>query len=430
MTRKQRRRFDDREDEEYEDKMDKKGSPYPSFDEYDEIDDYEVTLEQHKRQGQESGCCSVPKLAVFFIFLGLTFGLVFGLVDLDRINSIINDGSTDGTGTNSTTNDPENPIVTDDNTSSGEPYEFMQCPSDGSECCNGLPSNCDLRPNQALWATLHNANHDEKLLSNHEAPLEQALEAGYRGLMLDACLCPNTTTGQLGLTFCHSICGIGHRDANEVFTNINTFLTNNPTEIIFINFEISSGSPTPAIIWEYMKLAGLRQKTYIHGAQNYPIMRNLLLQGKQLILMKHRGMDCTDTSVEGCTPRIAEYFNEVVENNFNFNNVAAIQDTTNFCAPFRGMNGKKRFYSLNNFVTTSIGPNKNDASTISEKSFLENTIQACEDETGYEVNFISVDFWQRGDLLRVAQETNKVREAAKKSFVKRTFDKVSSWFHS
>lgn len=382
----------------------------------DAYDNHEMTLEDHTKNVDSRGgfFSALPKLAIFFLFLGLTFGLVFGFVDLDKINSVINSEG-GGSGTNTPTDDTttDDAISTNDDTNQA-PYEFIQCPSDG-ECCNGLPSNCDLRPNEMLWATVHNANHDDVLLANHEAPLEQSLEAGYRGLMLDVCWC-NDGTGNLELQFCHMICGVGYRDPLEVFSNIGTFLDNNPTEVIFINFEISHGSPLPTLIWEVMKTAGLRSKTYLHDGSNFPTMRNLLLDGRQLIVSKHRGFDCTDTSAEGCTGRIFEYFTEVIETQYSFNDVEAIEDTSKSCPGYRGVGYAERFYSINNFVTSTLGPSEIAADIVNRKAFIEKRLQDCEAISGYVTNFVSVDFWQRGDLAQVTQEVNIARAKQRRSW--------------
>jgi hypothetical protein len=295
-----------------------------------------------------------------------------------------------------------------------EPFNFMQCPETG-ECCNGLQSNCDLRPDEMMWAFVHNANHDDFLIPNNEAPLEQALEAGYRGLMLDVCLCQDET-GNSVLQFCHSICGIGKRDSHEVFTNINTFLTNNPTEVVFINFEISSGNPTPQLIWDAVKTAGLDQKSFLYS-DSFPSMRNLLEDGKQLILSKHNGYDCTDPNVEGCTSHIFEHFTQVIETNYDFEDVNAIEDITQSCPATRGFDGTKRFYSINNFVTSRFGPSKSAADIVNQKAFIEKRIADCESIMKKSANFVNVDFWQRGDLLRVTQEINISRGKSKRSIV-------------
>ncbi len=369
----------------------------------------EFTVEEYEDRYAEKSCCSIAKLAVFFIFLGLTFGLVFGLVDLDRINGVIN--GNDGNNSTGTGTDDDALLINDDNggNGNGEPYEFMQCPTNGGECCNGLQSNCDLAPHEIMWATVHNANHDDLLVSNNEAPLEEALDAGYRGLMIDVCLC-NDGNGNFVVEFCHLLCGIGKRDPTEVFTNIEAFLTRNPTEVVMINFEMSHGAPTGSMLWALADaVPGLRQKTYIHRQGRIPIMRNLLASGRQLILFKHNGNNCNEENAVGCTPRIAEYFNTVVENNYSFKDVDAIRDSASSCWPIRGTEGRKDFYSVNNFVTTTLGPSKLAANIINQEAFLKQRIVDCQAVTGYEPNIMAVDFWQRGDLPKVVQEVNILR---------------------
>ena len=51
-----------------------------------------------------------------------------------------------------------------------------------------LTNTCDLRIDELFFTAMHNANNDEnKLNINHKAPLEEALEAGFRAFYLDVC---------------------------------------------------------------------------------------------------------------------------------------------------------------------------------------------------------------------------------------------------
>lgn len=76
-------------------------------------------------------------------------------------------------------------------------YQFIQCPNNGQACCNGLDTNCNLRANEILYATLHNAmaTFEDGFIfgPNHEKRLEGAVEAGYRGINLDICNCGGQT---------------------------------------------------------------------------------------------------------------------------------------------------------------------------------------------------------------------------------------------
>eukprot|EP00978_Attheya_sp_CCMP212_P041455 scaffold237949_cov54-Attheya_sp.AAC.10 len=97
----------------------------------------------------------------------------------------------------------------------GPTYEFNTCNIDGGgRCCNGLDNICDLRVNEIMLATVHNAmSHGQEkilgqVLNNNYRPLEDALEAGFRGLTLDLCICNGI------FQFCHGTCS-GSRDAEE-----------------------------------------------------------------------------------------------------------------------------------------------------------------------------------------------------------------------
>ena len=59
-------------------------------------------------------------------------------------------------------------------------------------CCNLAKSNCDLKVNEVTFAMVHNAmSSRENLFAgyNNLKSMEGALVAGYRGLMLDSCIC-------------------------------------------------------------------------------------------------------------------------------------------------------------------------------------------------------------------------------------------------
>jgi len=390
---------------------------------YDDEDDY---YDREMRDRGSSSCCSCTKFIVFLVFLGASVGAIFGFVELDQIENFFTGGSSGGgdSGGDDGGGGASDPV-----------FQFMQCPETGN-CCNGLESNCNLDVNEVFFAAVHNANHDDILIPNNEAPLEGALEAGYRGLLLDVCKCPNAETNTMEITFCHGVCGVGPRDLTEVFTNINTFLTDNPSELIIVNFEMSVGDATPEEVWEIMKTDnGVRQKTYNHAGGDWPTMGELLADGKQLILFEHNhNENCSDPTNPGCSPRIETFFNHAVETTWVFSNVEEINDYDRSCAEDRGSGGLKYFYSINHFgkeemfvpnceclqkhlsnlcisslVTATFGPSKSSADVLNEIDSINNRVTACEKITKNKVSIFSVDFWQRGHLPEVAQTINKSR---------------------
>ena len=134
-------------------------------------------------------------------------------------------------------------------------------------CCNGLASNCDLPVNEVLFPMVHNAMssyEDYFVAANNNESLEKALVAGYRGLMIDSCLCDgglkkymvdgakdllegigvadgsgsgqSDNGQQKSLGFCHTYCDAGVRDPNRVLRNIKKFLDVNRNEVRQTNY--------------------------------------------------------------------------------------------------------------------------------------------------------------------------------------------------
>ncbi len=279
---------------------------------------------------------------------------------------------------------------------------FMNCPLEGL-CCNGLGSNCALRVDEMLFATLHNANHHtlNSPWANHQAPLEQALEVGYRGLWLDVCKC----LGQL--VFCHSLCSVGRREPVTVFNNIISFLEKNPTELIVINFQMSKNRPLPSEVWSLMKtINGMEERTYVHDGGQWPTMGTLISEGKQIVAFYHNGPLCPGNT--GCVPQIAEFFDYAKESEWELESVQEVMDVPQSCIPTRGVVGDKDFYSVNNFVT-DFGPDPAASLILNEKLAVAKRLNDCENAVNSLPNFISIDFWQLGDVPLVTQVVNAER---------------------
>ncbi|GFH55327.1 hypothetical protein CTEN210_11803 [Chaetoceros tenuissimus] len=364
------------------------------------------SYDEEMQYANQKSCCSCPKFIFFLLVLSATVGVLFGFVDIETLENFFTGGTSNGNTDTGTGNN-------DDTTPSRPPFEYMQChPFNDAQCCNGLDTNCNLKVDEFMWATVHNANHDHLLVPNHEAPLEQALEAGYRGLMLDVCKCPTSDT-TFEITFCHSLCGVGPRDPTEVFANLNTFLNQNPTEIVMINFEMSVGDPTPQEIWDVLREnTGLRQKTYNHleTEKDWPTLGNLLSDNKQLIVFEHNhDSDCVNPNNPGCNARVEPWFTYAVETEFDFDDVDAVNFYDTSCVFKRGAGGRKEIFQINHFVTATFGPSKSSADELNTYENIQARVEACERITKHPVGSVAIDFWQRGDTVEFTQTLNAER---------------------
>lgn len=163
-------------------------------------------------------------------------------------------------------------------------FPFRQCETNASMCCNGLENACDLRINQVMFATVHNAMAAKEngylLNPSHFFSLESALEAGYRGLHLEVCKCNEV------YEFCHGVCRLGSRNPIEVFLNLDRFLRDNRHEVILLNLRINNQVHQPVNLhelYEVMKNATRFNKyLYSHYEEEdeWPTLRDMINTGK------------------------------------------------------------------------------------------------------------------------------------------------------
>ncbi len=361
-------------------------------------------------QARGGVCKCILPIVIFIVILGVAFAAIFGFIPIDELKNFLGMGNGTEGGTSGQTSTPS---------PTAAPVELLTCDGVTGDCCNGMQSNCDLTPDELFWPTVHNAMHDD-LLGNNRAPLEEAIEAGYRGLLLDVCKCENQDTKDMELIFCHGFCAVGKRTFGEVFTNMDTFLNENPTETLLIELEISVGNPTPQEIWnEISQYEGIKRKTYLHNSNTFPTLKALQQDGRQILLFKHNGVDCSNTSNNGCAPRILEFHKYAMETEYEFQSEDEIENYPSSCPGTRGTSGRKDFYHINHFVTKWTGASFDAAKVINQKDAIINRINACEKLTKLKTSMVSIDFWQQGSLLEVAQEINKSRAKRRRSLRKR-----------
>jgi len=165
--------------------------------------------------------------------------------------------------------------------------QFNRCdPNSQTPCCNGLESNCQLKVNEIMYASSHNAmSSEEDGFSgyNHFLSMEKSLEKGYRALLLDLCDC-----GMDGLQLCHSICAAGKRDPVTALQNIYDFLIRNPEELIILVFQFGKNvfGQTPIrvkVLEDTMRnVPGMLEMLYKHNsdANDWPTLQEAIQSGQ------------------------------------------------------------------------------------------------------------------------------------------------------
>ena len=293
----------------------------------------------------------------------------------------------------------------DNNNSAGLTVpSFMQCP-EGTLCCNGSASNCNLRVDQMMFGLVHNAMSTEEggffIGYNHYLGLEKALVAGYRGLSLDVCNCDGV------LKFCHNVCDLGERMPNEVFANTYQFLNDYPSEVIVLLFEASKDKGP--ILWnalydEMASVEGFVDMIYVHKyGDEWPTMGTLVEQNKRIIVFYFNGGQCTDDT---CPTGFEYFYNYAAETQYGSESLEDLEDYEYSCEITRGPKEGQlppNFFVVNNFVT----PPDPDASEVANsKSFLSSRLTACANRVKMRPNFVYLDFWSEGVTAQLVQYAN------------------------
>lgn len=351
------------------------------------------------------------------------------------VNGILNGEDEGGSGSGS---DEKTPIVIETPAPTTTPrYEFMQCDPDitgQTDCCNGLEGICDLRANEIMYATLHNgmAAFETGFVigPNHQLPLEEALEAGYRGLNLDICNCGGE------IIFCHGLCALGPRDVVDVMQNVNEFLDKNPTETIIFIYEVNNGVDQTVDLnrfYDRMLLVdGLVEKLYVHDGRDspWPTLRQLKESSfnKRIIMFHYNGPNC-NTDPGSCPDGLHQYYNYASDNDWDHSNVESIEDTINSCELRKNGINSNVFVGLNNFVSP---PTRKAAKELNAYSAATEYVDTCAAFLGTDINFLLVDFWSEGELPRFTQDHNaaKARRRRERKLLRSERTSVSIDNHS
>eukprot|EP00339_Tiarina_fusa_P018132 CAMPEP_0117031182 /NCGR_PEP_ID=MMETSP0472-20121206/22446_1 /TAXON_ID=693140 ORGANISM="Tiarina fusus, Strain LIS" /NCGR_SAMPLE_ID=MMETSP0472 /ASSEMBLY_ACC=CAM_ASM_000603 /LENGTH=383 /DNA_ID=CAMNT_0004739463 /DNA_START=48 /DNA_END=1199 /DNA_ORIENTATION=+ len=358
-------------------------------------------------KNEEKSCCTWPKVLVIAVVLVVVGILVWQFAPIDdaidavlpTFNNTGNEGPSGSTPMASPTPAPS--------TAESERFEFMLCSSQDQDCCNGLDSICDLGVDDILYASVHNAmaSFEDGFLfgPNHRYNLESALEAGYRGINLDVCNCGGV------YQFCHGLCSLGSRDINEVFTNINTFMNDNPTEVVVITLQMNSNADQAVNLEELYTFAtavpGFSEKFYQHTnvTDDWPTLREVIGSNKRILAFHFAGQTCTDATP--CPPGLHYYLDYATNNPWQASTLADLRETSVSCplSSTPGVAGKT-FFGMNNFVTP---PSQTAARSANSLEFARNRLATCSSlNEGLDVNFVYVDFWYEGDLPQLTQEHN------------------------
>lgn len=355
----------------------------------------------------KKSCCNWPRVIFTFVLIAVAVVLIRLFVPFDQaITNVLPNfaaNSTDSTDMPAPSSSP-----------STQPYVFIQCQTK-DDCCQGLDGMCDLRLGEVLFAGAHNsfASTDKGFFieANQKIETKVSLAAGFRDISVDMCNCDGR------YVLCHGICKLAERSAVEFFTEIVTFLNDNPSEIIVINIEINSQAgqqvTLDGIYQVLTNVSGMTDMLYQHSNSSYawPTLRTLRDADTRIILFHYNGANC---DAGDCPVGMNFYWDYAVETEYSFIDLQELENITYSCKITRGVDrSSKKFFAVNGFVTPT---SELTAATANLENFANSRIENCSHANeNLTVSTYYVDFWSVGDLPRLVQERNTALVAQHKT---------------
>ena len=257
--------------------------------------------------------------------------------------------------------------------------------------CNGAQALCD-RPYDAVsYPTTHNAmsNAEEGWLApNQMFSVTHQLDDGVRGLMLD------TWYFDGAAVLCHGgdvvPCDIsGMKPLADGLAEIKAFLDRRPNEVVSIIFEsyISEADTLSAFL-----ASGLLGYTHVQSrTDSWPTLRELITADTRLVVF-------TDVS-SSVLPWHHYVWDYAWETHYSFETPEDFS-----CAINRGSMANSLFI-LNHFLTRFVGA-PNFAEMVNHNPlFIDRALQ-CQAESGRLPNFVTVDYYDIGDVFSVVDKLN------------------------
>ncbi|MEA2752908.1 MAG: hypothetical protein QOI41_7051 [Myxococcales bacterium] len=270
--------------------------------------------------------------------------------------------------------------------------------------CNGAAELCARTYDKATTPMTHNAmsNADDGFNSpNQSHTLARQLADGVRGMMLDLHYYDvdsnenvvdriegRTAVDQVYL--CHTSCALGHTRLLDGLCSITSFLDQNPGEVFSVIFENYS---TDADTDEVLRASGLADYAYVHpkGAP-WPTLRELIDTNKRVVVFLEQG---------GGTPAYLHraYADEMWDTPYSFTKKEEFS-----CALGRGSKSNALFL-VNHWLSNPFGDIA-FARDVNTTAVLGGRVTQCTTEAGRAPTFVSVDFYDVGDLFGVVRTAN------------------------
>lgn len=267
------------------------------------------------------------------------------------------------------------------------PVRELCLPARAIPACNGSRRLCGRRYDEVAYATTHNAMSNEEdgfVGPNQRYSVRRQLADGVRGLMLDI----HEDAGEVAL--CHAFCALGRTPLTDTLADIRAFLLRHPYEVVTIIFESYVSAPRAE---EAFAAAGLLDLVHSQplGAP-WPTLEEMIAADRRLVVFTDRE--------GGAFPWYHDVWAYAFETHFSFSTPESMS-----CDPNRG-DPSHSLFILNHFLTHVFG-SPELAEQVNHNPFFRDRALRCRDERDTLPNFVTVDFYDIGDVTSVVAMLNR-----------------------
>jgi len=255
--------------------------------------------------------------------------------------------------------------------------------------CNGSTGICHKRLNEITVAGAHNAmaSADAGFFPpNHNLGIAAQLRGGIRGLNIDLYRFEDT------VYMCHFDCALGKTPLLDGLKTIDSFLMENPREMIVITFQSGLDADSVMAVFEESGLISRLHEQEL--GTPWPTIESLIEAEKNIVVFSDRE--------GGQHGGYHDQWTYWIDNPYQATELDEFS-----CIPDRGNSDTATLYNINHFITDPIAF-ESRATDANAFEILEEHAYRCMEETGFFPNQILVDFWSIGGLISLVDQLNEL----------------------
>lgn len=312
--------------------------------------------------------------------------------------------------------------------------------------CNGYIELCAQPLNQIVWPASHNAMSSAAynfLGAEHTVTIPEQLNSGVRFLMIDAYYgyddnglvrtnlaggvnrddlrkergdaavreldrlgaltgVADTSGKKQDVYFCHDLCELGAISSEQVFRDIDAFLSRNLTDVVVIDVE---DYVQPDDLKHALIEGGLWDRVWKPSSKRigWPSLYDMVAaktKAQEKVGERRQRLIVMSEKHAGEAPWLLGAYDVAQESPFTFTSISQFN-----CQPNRGGTDKS-FFILNHWLRPNGPPDPVEAAKVNSQKVLTARMQDCIAKRGQLPNAVAVDFTAVGDLQKTVRRFN------------------------